>query len=65
MGSDLVEEEDWAAAGTLGDDKAFVSGIVMGMATCKLSPRDTVQFRAILSPYPFMVKRGYPLFLAA
>lgn len=52
-------------SGSRGDDKAFVSGMVMGMATGSLSPRDTVQLRAMLSPDPAMGKRGYPLLLAA
>jgi hypothetical protein len=39
--------------------------MVMGMATGALSPRDTVQFRAMLSPEPAMGARGYPLLLAA
>ncbi|WP_425228265.1 hypothetical protein [Sphingomonas sp.] len=51
--------------GPRGDSKAFVSGMVMGMATGNLSLRDTVQFRAMLSPDPLMGRRGYPLLLAA
>ncbi len=51
-------------SGRRGDDKAFVSGMVMGMATGALSPRDTVQFRAMLSPDPLMGSNGYPLLLA-
>ena len=52
-------------SGPRGADKAFVSGMVMGMATGALSPRDTVQFRAMVSPEPAMGARGYPLLLAA
>lgn len=54
-----------AQSGRRGDDKAFVAGMVMGMATGRLSERDTVQFRAMLSPDPLMGGRGYPLLLAA
>jgi hypothetical protein len=50
-------------SGPRGDDKAFVSGMVMGMASHRLG-NGTVQFRAMLSPDPLMGKRGYPLLLA-
>ncbi len=50
--------------GPRGDDKLFVGGMVMGMATGALSEHDTVQFRAMLSPEPLFGKRGYPLLLA-
>jgi hypothetical protein len=49
--------------GPRGDDKGFVSGMLMGMASRPLG-NGTVQFRAKLSPDPFMGKRGYPLLLA-
>ena len=65
MGHGLLNLVDDAQSGRRGDDRAFVSGMVMGMATGALSPRDTVQFRAMLSPDPLMGKRGYPLLLAA
>ena len=65
MGQAMLNGVYDSQSGRRGDDKAFVSGMVMGMATGKLSPRDTVQFRAMLSPDPFMGKRGYPLLLAA
>ena len=52
-------------SGRRGGDKLFASGMVMGMATGKLSRRDTVAFRAMLSPDPFMGRSGYPLLLAA
>jgi hypothetical protein len=47
-----------------GDDKAFVSGMLMGMASHKLGD-GTVQFKAMLSPDPLMGKSGYPLLLAS
>jgi hypothetical protein len=51
-------------SGSRGDDKAFVSGMVMGMARRPLGD-GTLQFRASLSPDPLMGKRGYPLLLAS
>lgn len=50
--------------GPRGDDKAFVSGMLMGMARRPLGD-GTLQFRAMLSPEPLMGKRGYPLLLAS
>lgn len=52
-------------SGPRGDTTVFGSGMAMGMATGKLSDRDTVQFRAMLSPDPLQGKRGYPILLAA
>ncbi|HEY0626905.1 MAG TPA: hypothetical protein VGD10_09240 [Allosphingosinicella sp.] len=51
--------------GPRGDDKAFVSGMVMGMARRDFANGNALQFRAMLSPDPFMGKRGYPLHLAS
>jgi hypothetical protein len=51
-------------SGPRGDDKTFVSGMLMGMASHKLGD-GTVQFRAMLSPDPLMGKSGYPLLLAS
>ena len=50
--------------GPRGDDKAFVSGMAMGMAQHPLG-KGTVQFKAMLSPDPLMGKAGYPLLLAS
>lgn len=50
--------------GPRGDDKAFVSGMVMGMAKRDFANGDALQFRAMLSPDPLMGKSGYPLLLA-
>ena len=47
-----------------GDDKAFVSGMVMGMAQRPIG-NGTLQFRAMVSPDPLMGKSGYPLLLAS
>ncbi len=50
--------------GPRGDETAFVSGMVMGSA--RRDARDGVMtLRGMLSPDPFMGKRGYPLLLAA
>jgi hypothetical protein len=51
-------------SGPRGHDKAFVSGMLMGMASHELGD-GTVQFRAMLSPDPLMGKSGYPLLLAS
>ena len=51
-------------SGRRGDDKAFASGMLMGMARRPLGD-GIVQFRASLSPDPLMGKRGYPLLLAS
>lgn len=51
-------------SGRRGDDKAFASGMLMGMARRPLG-NGTLQFRGSLSPDPLMGKRGYPLLLAS
>lgn len=51
-------------SGPRGDDMAFVSGMLMGMAQRPLG-NGTLQFKAMLSPDPLMGKRGYPLLLAS
>lgn len=51
-------------SGTRGDDKTFVSGMVMGMARRPLG-NGTLQFKAMFSPDPLMGKSGYPLLLAS
>jgi hypothetical protein len=53
-----------AQDGPRGDDKGFVSGMVMSMAQRDLGP-GTLELRAMLSPDPFMGRRGYPLLLAS
>ena len=50
--------------GPRGGDKAFVAGMVMGMASRDIGERGRIQFRAMLSPDPLMGKNGYPLLLA-
>ena len=51
-------------SGARGDDKAFASGMLMGMARRPLGD-GTLQFKAMISPDPIMGKRGYPLLLAS
>lgn len=51
-------------SGRRGDDKAFASGMLMGMASRPLG-NGTLQFRAMLSPDPLMGPSGYPLLLAS
>jgi hypothetical protein len=52
-------------SGPHGDEKGFVSGMVMAMAKRAFADGDAVQFRAMLSPEPAMGARGYPLLLAS
>jgi len=47
-----------------GDDKAFASGMLMGMARRPLG-NGTIQFKAMVSPDPLMGPGGYPLLLAS
>lgn len=51
-------------SGPRGDDKTFPTGMIMGSARRDIGP-GTLNLRAMLSPEPFMGKRGYPLLLAA
>jgi len=51
-------------SGPRGDDKAFVSGMLMAMAQRPLGDAGTLQLRAMVSPDPLMGKSGYPLLLA-
>jgi hypothetical protein len=51
-------------SGPRGGDKAFASGMLMGMAQHPFGD-GTVQFRAMVSPDPLMGPRGYPLLLAS
>jgi hypothetical protein len=51
-------------AGPRGDDKAFASGMLMGMARRPVG-QGTLQFKAMVSPDPLMGRSGYPLLLAS
>lgn len=45
--------------------ETFVSGMVMGMAKREFVDGEALRLRAMLSPDPFMRKRGYPILLAS
>lgn len=55
---------DWQG-GPRGDEKAFVSGMVMASARREIGAHDTLNLRAMASPDPFMGKSGYPQLFAA
>ncbi len=52
-------------AGPRGDDKVFMAGMVMGMARRDLGEGGVLQLRAMLSPDPFMGRRGLPNLLSS
>lgn len=52
-------------SGPRGDDKTFVSGMLMTSARRDFSDGSILNLRAMLSPDPLMGKAGYPLLLAA
>lgn len=56
--------QDWQN-GPRGDEKTFVSGMIMGSATRQFADASRVNLRLMLSPDPFMGKDGFPLLLAA
>ncbi|MEO7410335.1 MAG: hypothetical protein ABIU10_03310 [Sphingomicrobium sp.] len=60
--ADLIADTQ---SGRRGDDKLFVAGMLMGMATRTATNGNTLQFRAMVSPDPLMGKSGYPLLLAS
>jgi hypothetical protein len=64
MGHDMLNLVYDHQSGRRGDDKAFVSGMLMGMAQRPVGD-GTLQLRAMLSPEPLMGKAGYPLLLAS
>lgn len=55
---------DWQD-GLRGDEKAFVSGMLMASARREFDSGNVLNFRAMFSPDPFMGKSGYPFLLAA
>ena len=55
---------DWQN-GPRGDEKTFVSGMIMGSATRRFADASQVNLRLMVSPDPFMGKEGFPLLLAA
>ncbi len=54
---------DWQE-GPRGDEKTFVSGMVMAMGRRDFGDGSVLQLRAMLSPEPLMGRSGYPLHLA-
>jgi hypothetical protein len=54
---------DWQGSAR-GDERTFLSGMLMGMARRSVADGDVLQLRAMLSPDPLMGKSGYPLLLA-
>lgn len=64
MGHALIDGVADRQQGPRGGDKAFVSGMAMGMAR-REEGGGTLQLRAMASPEPLMGARGYPLLLAA
>ena len=55
---------DWQD-GPRGDEKTFVSGMIMGAARRDFADGSTLNLRAMLSPELLMGKDGFPLLLAA
>ena len=51
-------------SGPRGADQFFAPGMLMTSARRELDGGDTLSFRAMLSPDPFMGRSGYPLLLA-
>lgn len=51
-------------SGPRGGDKTFLAGMLMGAARHHAGSGGTLNLRAMLSPEPFMGRRGYPLLLA-
>jgi hypothetical protein len=64
MGHALLNGVFDSQSGPRGDDRSFLSGMVMAMAQRDLGD-GTLQLRAMLSPEPLMGARGYPLLLAS
>ncbi|MFL5297888.1 MAG: hypothetical protein ACJ798_16045 [Phenylobacterium sp.] len=54
---------DWQS-GPRGDERGFVSGMLMATAKRSVGDAGTLQLRAMLSPDPFIGPKGYPLLLA-
>jgi hypothetical protein len=64
MGHGVVNLVADHQSGPRGDDEAFASGMLMGMARRPIG-NGTVQLKAMVSPDPLMGPRGYPLLLAS
>ena len=57
-----VYDRQW---GLRGGEKVFLAGMLMGVARRDFADGNALQFKAMLSPDPWMGKRGYPLLLAS
>jgi hypothetical protein len=64
MGHALLNGVYDSQSGPRGGDKAFVGGMIMGQASHSLGEGNSIQFKAMISPDPFMGPSGYPLLLA-
>ena len=64
MGHGVLNLVYSSQGGLRGDDKAFASGMLMGMASRAVGD-GKLRLRAMLSPDPLMGKSGYPLLLAS
>ncbi|MDB5691345.1 MAG: hypothetical protein JWO81_408 [Alphaproteobacteria bacterium] len=65
MGHALLNGVYDRQGGRRGDDTAFVSGMLMGIAQRPFANGNVLQLKAMLSPDPFMGSSGYPLLLAS
>ncbi|MFL6591261.1 MAG: hypothetical protein ACJ8GK_00955 [Luteimonas sp.] len=61
----MFEVVDDHQHGPRGDDKTFLSGMVMAQGRRAVGDRDALQLRAMFSPDPLMGRNGYPLLLAS
>lgn len=64
MGHAVLNLVHSTQGGPRGDDKTFLSGMLMGMAKRSLG-NGTFQLKGMISPDPLMGKSGYPLLLAS
>lgn len=65
MAHAMVDAVYDSQSGPRGDTQWFVEGMVMGAARRDLGAGEVLNLRAMLSPDPFMGRRGYPLLLAS
>jgi hypothetical protein len=65
MGHAMLDTVYDRQQGPRGEELAFIAGMAMGVARRDAANGGALTQRAMLSPDPFMGKRGYPLLLAA
>jgi hypothetical protein len=65
MGHALLNTVYDRQGGPRGNAKAFVSGMLMGVAQRPFANGSVLQLKAMVSPDPLMGKSGYPLLLAS